>query len=47
MMMAVFGGVAGGVFNALNEKLTHWRRDSMKGLKWQKNVEAMAIAFVT
>ena len=34
-------------FQALNEKLTHWRRDSMKGLKWQKNIEAMIIAFVT
>jgi chloride channel 7 len=47
MVMAVFGGVAGGVFNALNERLTKWRRDTMKGLKWQKNAEAMIIAFVT
>ena len=47
MVMAIFGGVAGGIFNALNERLTRWRRDTMKGMKWQKNVEALIIAFVT
>lgn len=47
MAMAVFGGCAGGLFNALNQRLTKWRRDTMKGLKWQKNVEALIIAFVT
>jgi chloride channel 7 len=45
--MAVFGGVAGGLFNSLNEQLTLWRRESMRGRKWWNVLEALIVAFVT
>jgi chloride channel 7 len=45
--MAVFGGVAGGLFNSINEQLTLWRRETMKGRKWWSIMEALMVAFVT
>ena len=46
-MMALFGGVAGGVFNSINEKLTLWRRETMRGRAWWCVGESIIVAFVS
>ena len=47
LVLALVGGLQGGLFNHINEKICHWRREHLAGrplLKWS---EAMLVAFIT
>ena len=47
LALAIFGGCFGALFNHLNAKLCHWRRDNLTGQSKLKVVEALSVAFLT
>jgi chloride channel 7 len=47
LLLAVFGGSFGALFNSINAKICHWRRDNLSGLRKAKAFEAIFIALIT
>lgn len=45
--LGIVGGLVGAAFNALNMKLTYWRRGRMAGRRWGRVAEAVLIAGLT
>lgn len=45
--LAVFGGLAGALFNHVNEKICKWRRDSLAGKKFPRMAEALLVTATT
>lgn len=47
LVLAVFGGLMGAAFNAINERICRWRRDELSGRKLPRWLEAVTIAGIT
>jgi chloride channel 7 len=47
ILLAVFGGFAGALFNAINERLSRWRRDTIQGRPYHRMAEAVTIGLIT
>ena len=47
LFLAIFGGCFGALFNSINEKICHWRRDNLSGKAKAKAVEALLVALLT
>ena len=51
LVLGVVGGLVGALFNALNAKLSHWRRDFLAsrplGRMWYRALEAVAVSLLT
>jgi len=45
--LAIFGGFLGALFNGINVKICHFRREYLTGRKYLKFLEAVSISFLT
>ena len=47
ILIAIFGGLVGALFNYVNEKISVFRRNHLAGKKFLKVGEALLVAFIT
>ena len=47
LLLGVFGGLSGALFNFLNKHLTIWRGKILKGIHYRVFIEVLVVTFVT